>query len=292
MKILVTGSKGQLGSELQVLSGQRLHDEFIFVDVEDLDITDSMAVSEYFENTPLDVCINCAAYTAVDKAEQDAERARLVNVNGVENLAKACDKNKVLLVHISTDFVFDGSKDIPYSTDDPVSPLSVYGLTKAEGEYRALSCNTKTILIRTSWVYSSFGSNFVKTMIRLGKERTELGVVNDQTGCPTWAHDLAKAILQLIDEHENIEFGIYHYSNQGPITWFDFASAIMELYPLPCKVNPITTADYPTPATRPAYSVMDISKILRVPGVNAPNWRTSLIACLNDIKQKENAGNN
>jgi dTDP-4-dehydrorhamnose reductase len=292
MKILVTGSKGQLGSELQVLAAHRPHDKFIFVDVDELDITNNLAVDSFFDNQAFDVCINCAAYTAVDKAEQDADLARKVNVTGVEHLAKSCEKNKVLFVHISTDFVFDGSSKVPYSTDDPVSPLSVYGLTKAEGEYRALSCNTKTILIRTSWVYSSFGANFVKTMIRLGKEKTEIGVVNDQTGCPTWAHDLAAAILQVIDNKDQISYGIYHYSNQGPITWFEFASAIMEIYPLPCKVNPITTAEYPTAAIRPVYSVMDISKILSVPGLSAPNWRTSLIACINEIKQKEHAGNN
>ena len=289
MKILVTGSNGQLGSELRRLFAERTTDDCLFIDIGELDITDPVAVHSFFHEHRPEVCINCAAYTAVDKAESEPDLARKVNVTGVEVLAKNCEDSGASLVHISTDFVFNGEADKPYSTDHPVSPVSVYGLTKAEGENRALSTCSRTWLVRTSWVYSAFGGNFVKTMIRLGKERSEINVVNDQVGSPTWAKDLARAILTIIDQREVTKYGIYHFSDKGAITWFDLAAAVMDTYGLNCKVNPIPTSSYPTPAKRPAYSVLDLSGTASVPGMEIPDWKTSLQQCIEEIKTLENA---
>ncbi len=287
MKILVTGSNGQLGSELRVISKQHPEHNYVFVDVDELDITDNNAVLQFFKHGKFDVCINCAAYTAVDKAEADNTLAFKINVTGVEYLANACQQLDVVFFHISTDFVFDGNANTPIPIDAEVNPISVYGQTKAEGEYRALSLNKKTILIRTSWVYSFYGANFVKTMLRLGKERTELGVVNDQIGCPTYAYDLAWVIFEFIKKLPNIEYGIYHFSNSGITSWHGFATAIMQQYGLNCKVNPIPTSAYPTPAQRPKYSVMDCSKTIETLNINIPNWENALQRCIQLLKQQE-----
>lgn len=287
MRILVTGSKGQLGNEIRVLSKQFPGPEYVFVDVDELDITDNNAVQQFFAKYKFDICINCAAYTAVDKAESDATMAQKINVTGVEYLANACQKNDAVLFHISTDFVFDGSATAPIEIDAPVAPISVYGQTKAEGEYRALSLNKKTILIRTSWVYSFFGNNFVKTMIRLGKEKPELGVVDDQVGCPTYAADLAMVIFEFISRLEQVEYGIYHFSNAGVTSWCGFATKIMELYGLPCKVNPIATSQYPTPAQRPKYSVLNCNKTIQTLNISIPHWETALSQCIQLLKQQE-----
>lgn len=287
MHILVTGSKGQLGSELYRISLQHPEHTYVFVDVDELDITDAGAVIRLFNTHRFQLCINCAAYTAVDKAETQPEICYAINVTGVENLANACHKYAAVLVHISTDFVFDGAAVVPYTVDHPVQPLSVYGQTKAEGEYRALSLNRKTILIRTSWVYSAFGNNFVKTMIRLGKEKSALGVVHDQLGCPTYAKDLADVIFRFMDKLDAVPYGIYHFSNCDTATWAEFARRIMELYGLNCMVNPITTAEYPTPAKRPQYSVLDCAGTEAVLGFSIRSWRMALNECIQEIKHNE-----
>lgn len=287
MHILVTGAKGQLGNELQVIARRHPEHTYVFVDVDVLDITDASAVNAYFNQQHFDVCVNCAAYTAVDKAETDTDLCHKINVTGVENLANACQKAGAVFFHISTDFVFDGNASAPYAIDHPVQPISVYGQTKAEGEYRALSLNTKTILIRTSWVYSTFGHNFVKTMIRLGKEKEALGVVDDQIGCPTYARDLADVIFRFLGKLPQVTFGIYHFSNSGTTSWAGFAQKIMELYGLPCKVNRITTEQYPTPARRPKFSVLDCSSTINALQYSIPSWETALEECIDKLKQQD-----
>lgn len=291
MHILVTGSKGQLGSELQRIARTRSGYTYTFVDVDELDITNATAVRRYFDQRKVDICINCAAYTAVDKAESDPTLCHAINVTGVENLANACEVHQAVFFHISTDFVFDGNGTAPYTIEHPVQPISVYGQTKAEGEYRALSLCAKTILIRTSWVYSTFGNNFVKTMIRLGKERETLGVVNDQIGCPTYARDLAAVIFRFVDALPNVPYGIYHFSNSGNTSWAGFAKRIMELYGLNCTINPITTAEYPTPAKRPHYSVLDCSGTTALLQFEIPSWESSLEDCIQQLKIKEMSEN-
>ena len=287
MKILVTGSKGQLGNEIRDLSRKHHEHHYVFVDVDELDITDATAVNSFFSEFQFEICINCAAYTAVDKAEAETELAHKINVTGVEHLANACQKNNAVLFHISTDFVFDGNAISPYTIDHPVNPISVYGQTKAEGEYRALSINQKTILIRTSWVYSFYGNNFVKTMIRLGKEKSDLNVVDDQTGCPTYAGDLASAIFEFINQLDHIPFGIYHFANKGSTTWCGFAKEIMQQYGLNCNVHPITTDQYPTPARRPKYSLLDVSGTVKILNIEIHDWKQSLQHVIQLLKNNE-----
>ncbi len=286
-KILITGSNGQLGSELQDIAKHNKQHEYVFVDVDDLDITESNAVDTFFALYNFDICINCAAYTAVDKAETDKQLAYKINVIGVEHLAKACQKNNAVFFHISTDFVFDGLATEPYNVEHPVNPISIYGQTKAEGEYRALSLNKKTILIRTSWVYSFYGNNFVKTMLRVGKEKSTLNVVDDQIGAPTYAGDLAAVIFTFIAEIKNIEFGIYHYSNSGITSWCGFAKEIMQLYGLKCEINPIATEQYPTPAKRPKYSLLNTEKTKKVLKIEIPDWKISLKHVIQLIKNNK-----
>jgi dTDP-4-dehydrorhamnose reductase len=285
MKILVTGGNGQLGSELKVLS-ERFDAEFIFTDKEELDITNADAVNEFISSTKPDFVINGAAYTAVDKAESDKETAFSINANAVGNIAAACRNYNSKLIQVSTDFVFDGTKSTPYKEDDATNPLSVYGKSKLQGEQLCLQNNPDAIIIRTSWLYSSFGNNFVKTMLRLSSERKELKVIFDQTGTPTYARDLAQTILHVIS-HEKVKAtsGIFHFSNQGVCSWFDFAKAIVELSGNDCKVLPIETFEYPTPATRPHYSVLNKRKITGTFGLEIPYWRTSLIECIKLLKQ-------
>ena len=277
INILVTGSNGQLGSELRAIANQYPNYNFIFTDVAELNLLDNKYVELFFSTNIISVCINCAAYTAVDKAEDDKELAMLLNSNAVENLALNCKKNNALLIHISTDYVFNGQHYKPYEEIDPPAPDSYYGTTKLAGEEAVLNLKMKAVIIRTSWLYSSFGNNFVKTMIRLGNERDELGVVCDQVGTPTYAGDLAKAIMSIVERvGENDIQELYHYSNEGVISWYDFAKAIMNQNGIDCKVNAIESKDFPAKANRPFYSVLNKAKIKRDFEIEVPYWLDSL----------------
>ncbi len=277
--ILVTGANGQLGREMQVIAAAYSGYHFLFVSKDELSIEDTGAVKEYFADHQIDVCVNCAAYTAVDKAETDTEKAFAVNGEAVGVLATACKEKNARFIHISTDYVFDGTATEPYKEDHPVHPIGVYGASKLKGEELALQNNPAAIIIRTSWVYSSFGNNFVKTMLRLMKERESINVVNDQQGSPTYAADLAAAIMQIISG-DAVSAGIFNFSNHGIINWYEFALAIKELTASNCVVNPIPSSQYPTPAKRPAYSVLDTGKIRDTFNVMIPAWKDSLKKCL------------
>lgn len=285
MKILVTGSNGQLGSELKVLS-QNINAQFIFTDKDELDITNAESVNLFIATEKPDFVINCAAYTAVDKAEAESEMAYLINATSIDNIAIACKQHEAKLIHISTDFVFDGTKYTPYKEDDHTNPLSLYGSTKLAGEQCCLDKNPSAIIIRTSWLYSSFGNNFVKTMMRLASERKELKVIYDQTGTPTYAKDLATAILHIM-QHEKVKqvSGIFHYSNLGVCSWYDFATEIVKTIQADCLVKPIETFEYSTPATRPHYSVLNKRKITETFGLTIPYWRDSLVNCISLLQQ-------
>ncbi len=283
-KILVTGSNGQLGSELKALSSNYKDYDFTFVDRTALDLSNLCKMEDFFDTKTFDVIINCAAYTAVDKAENDTESANTVNNKGVNLLSKIAKNKGISLIHISTDYVFDGKNFSPYLETDKINPQSVYGKTKSDGEEAILKVGAKnTIIIRTSWVYSSFGNNFVKTMLRLGKEKDELGVIFDQIGTPTYARDLAKSILDIIANLHNEAPEIYHYSNEGVCSWYDFAKTIFELSHIQCKVNPIETSQYPTPAQRPYYSLLNKSKIKKHFKLEIPYWKKSLSDCITKI---------
>lgn len=277
-RVLVTGSHGQLGSELNFLSSQLESHSFTFYDYQDLDITDPKAVDEVI-GRGFEVVINCAAYTAVDKAESEKEAALKINGYAVGLLAAACKKYNCRLVHISTDFIFDGMLARPLLEDDKPNPVSVYGATKLEGERLLLESGADAVLIRTSWVYSSFGNNFVKTILRLCKERESLNVIYDQVGTPTYARDLAAAILKIITGHK-WQAGVYNYSNEGVCSWYDFAVAIRDIAGLKTNISPIETYQYPTPAVRPKYSVLNKQKIKETYALEIPYWRTSLAACM------------
>ena len=275
--ILITGSNGQLGSEIREISDQYENYNFIFTDVEELDLTISEDIVSFFADNKIDACINCAAYTAVDKAEDEVELVMLVNSTAVENLSKVCKNNGTLLFHISTDYVFNGKHFMPYVETDTVSPDSQYGLSKLKGEEAVMLNCDKAIIVRTSWLYSSHGNNFVKTLIKLGNERDQLSVVSDQVGTPTYAADLAEAIMVMIasfDETKPKE--IYHFSNEGAISWYDFGKAIMKLSNIECAINPIDSKDYASKANRPFYSVLSKLKIKKHYGVNVPYWEDSL----------------
>lgn len=278
MKILVTGSNGQLGTELRQQSHQLSDFSFSFTDYKELDITDPVKVNMFVSELNPDWIINCAAYTAVDKAEQEPEKAMLLNAEAVGHLAKAAQKAGSRFVQISTDYVFDGHNYKPYQCEDNVNPTGVYARSKAQGEAEASMHNSGSIIIRTSWLYSAYGNNFVKTIRRAGKERGALKVVADQIGSPTWAADLAKAIVNLISI--NAASGIYHFTNEGICSWFDFAKAIIELSDISCEVLPTGTAGYPLPAPRPYYSVLDKSKYVAISGQTVPYWRESLKKCI------------
>ncbi|MEP4533809.1 MAG: dTDP-4-dehydrorhamnose reductase [Cyclobacteriaceae bacterium] len=278
MKILVTGSNGQLGNELQLIA-KSSDWQFLFTDYEELDITDRDAVMKYFEANKPDYCINCAAYTAVDKAETEKELAHKINVAGAENLALGCKSVDATLFQISTDFVFDGKASSPVSEDKPTEPISYYGESKLLGEQKVSAVLERHFTLRTSWLYSTFGNNFVKTMIRLSETKDELNIIADQIGTPTYARDLANAIVEII-KTGSTAYGLYHYSNEGVASWYDFTKAIFEYEEIQTKVNPIPTSQYPTPAARPAYSVMDKSKFKETFGLEMPYWRESLKECL------------
>lgn len=281
--VLVTGQNGQLGNELKVLAKKYDQYDYVFTDVQELDITDEVKVKKFFNEYKPVICINAAAYTAVDKAETDRELALKINAEAVGNLAKNCANIKAKFLHVSTDYVFDGTATTPYTEDHPVNPVNFYGESKLKGEEIALQLLSETVVIRTSWVYSFFGNNFVKTMLRLMKERESLKVINDQFGSPTYAADLAEAIMQIAAQPNNAG-GIYHFSNEGVISWFDFATAIRDIAGLHCDVQPTDTSGYPTPAKRPGYSVMSKEKIKSL-GVELKDWKESLQKCIYLLQQ-------
>ena len=284
MNILVTGCKGQLGTELQKIAANDTLHHWIFTDVDTLDICDKAAVETCFATHQIEACINCAAYTAVDKAEDEPELATLINSFAPKVLADTCMRHKALLIHISTDYVFGGDAHEPYKVNDPINPQSVYGSTKADGERLIHESGCNYMIVRTAWLYSSVGKNFVKTMLMLGDTKDEINVVADQKGCPTWAHDLAVALVALLNKNGKHEVHeTFHFTNEGQITWHDFATAIMEIGGKQCKVNPITTDQYPTKAKRPAYSVLDLSKIKEFAGIEIPEWRESLVKCMGEL---------
>ncbi len=282
MNILVTGSRGQLGSELQELSTGCGYHRFFFYDLPELDITLSEKVDALCRDLEIEVIVNCAAYTGVDEAETDSTMAFRVNRDGAAVLAACAKERHALLIHISTDYVFDGTSSTPYCESDSPAPLGVYGISKWEGEESIRHIAPSYIIIRTSWLYSLYGVNFVKTMLRLGSERSELSVVADQIGTPTWAADLAAALVSIIDRYDKdaLYSATFHYSNEGVASWYDFAKAIMELAALPCQVLPVGSADYPQVAPRPQYSVMSKSAIKKEWGITIPYWRDSLALML------------
>ena len=283
-KVLITGANGQLGSEIKALSTLFKELEFVFTDVNELDICNINALESFFRNESINFVINCAAYTQVDKAETDKEFAMLLNAVAPSYFAELSIKYNFKLIHISTDFVFDGYKNTPYSEEDIPKPLGYYGETKLAGEKEVAQKAASSIIIRTSWLYSSFGNNFVKTMLKYGRERGVLNVVYDQVGTPTYARDLATAILNIISDQKTANIsGLFHYSNEGAISWYDFAKAVFEVKGIGCKVNPIRTHEYPLPAKRPAFTVLDKLKIKTAFGLEIPYWRDSLVECLVDV---------
>lgn len=282
-KILVTGGNGQLGQCLQKLSLDFPQFEFIFTDSNSLDITDKEAVLHFFWQNEPSVCINAAAYTAVDLAESEVEKAFLVNANGTENLAEACKEYNAQFIHVSTDYVFDGENNLPYSEEDFTNPIGVYGASKLSGEELALEINPCTVILRTSWVYSEFGKNFVKTMLNLFSTKEELGIVADQFGQPTNANDLAEAIMKIVCS-ERITPGIFNFSNYGKISWFDFANKIKELSHSNVKLNKIETWQYPTPAKRPKNSTLNLEKIQDIYNIQPKDWEESLANCVETLR--------
>ena len=281
--VLVTGSNGQLASCIKDLAKQYEDLDFIYTDYKELDICDLNQVNTFFKsNKKIDYCINCAAYTAVDKAESDVEKAFEINANGAKNLAVACREFDAILIQISTDFVFDGEKKEPYTETDVAKPIGVYGASKLQGEQEIIKILETYFILRTSWLYSEYGTNFMKTMLKLAETRDEISVVSDQIGSPTYAGDLAAVILKIISS-KNTNFGLYHYSNEGVASWYDFAKTIFEASHTQIKLNPIKTEAYPTPAKRPFYSVMDKVKIKSILGIETLNWSESLIKALKAI---------
>ena len=287
MKVLITGSKGQLGSEIKELASVYENLECIYKDLPELDICDVETLTTIISDQHINAVINCAGYTAVDKAEENPEIAEQVNAKGVLNLVNALKKVDGKLIHISTDYVFDGNHSQPYKESDPVRPIGVYGETKRAGELAVLNSSIDAIVIRTSWLYSVYGNNFVKTMLRLGNENKSTQVVFNQLGTPTYASDLAKTCLDILSDASSTNLSkkgsLYHYSNEGVTSWYDFASAIMEISNTDCKVIPIKTKDYPTQSRRPMYSVLDKSKIKSDFRVIIPHWKDSLANCIKKI---------
>ena len=281
--ILVTGAGGQLGNELKDIAPAHSAYQFFFVTKDELSISDDRSVQTFFKEHAIDCCINCAAYTAVDKAETEQDLAFTINAEAVGKLAVACKIQNSRFIHISTDYVFDGTSTVPYKEDDPICPINVYGASKLKGEELALEQDPHSTIIRTSWVYSSYENNFVKTMMRLMKERENINVVNDQWGCPTFAADLAGVIMKLV-EHPSASSNIFNYCNEGSITWYDFALAIKEFTGSNCQVNPIPSSAYPTLSKRPHYSVLDTTRIRQQLNISIPRWKESLEQCLSRMK--------
>ena len=283
-KLLITGANGQLGMEFRDLEKQYSQFHFLFVTKNELPINDFIAIEKFFKKNQIDACINCAAYTAVDKAETEKALAFQINGEAVGNLAKVCKINNIQFIHFSTDYVFDGNATIAYKETNNTNPVNLYGESKLRGEQLAIQNNEQSIIIRTSWVYSSHGKNFVKTMLRLMNEKESIGVVNDQYGSPTYAADLAEATLKIISEIK-WQPGIYHYCNKGIINWYRFAEEIKKLTGSHCIVNPISTDGYPTPAARPQYSALDTNKIMETYNLLIPKWEISLEKCISLIQK-------
>ena len=285
MNILITGCEGQLGNEIRLLQSQHEKHVFFNTDVAELDITDQQAVECYVDEHEIDGVVNCAAYTAVDRAESDKERATAINTLAPTFLAAAIERRGGWLIHVSTDYVFDGTKHLPYVETDTPCPEGVYGSTKLAGEFGATKFCKRTVIVRTAWLYSPFGNNFVKTMMRLGREREQLNVVFDQIGTPTYAADLAGAIMSIV-EHGVVP-GVYHYTNEGVCSWYDFTKSIHRIAGITgCTVLPIHTSEYPTPATRPAMSVLDKTKIKTTFALTIPHWEESLVKCIERINNQ------
>ncbi len=283
-KIIVFGASGQLGQCLKLVSEQESISDINFLPEEQANILDLDGLKSIFQTESPLYCINCAAYTAVDKAEDELELARKINCEGAANLAKLCQEYNTTLIHISTDFVFAGNVTKLLNETDVAEPINVYGLTKLEGENAIISTTQKHYIFRTSWLYSEFGNNFVKTMLRLGAEKDELRIISDQIGTPTYGIDLAKCIINTI-QNDNQQYGLYHYSNEGVTSWYDFAKAVFDIAELPVKAIPVKTTEYVTKAQRPAFSVMDKSKIKETFSLEIPYWRDSLIVCLDKLKK-------
>ena len=285
--ILITGANGQLGNCLRDLAAD-FQDKynFYYTDVAELDITDAAAIEAYIVDNQIDIILNAAAYTAVDKAEDDKENAYRINCTAVKNLAEAAKKHGLFLVHISTDYVFPGDACTPYTETDPTGPLSVYGRTKLAGEQAIVESGCRAVIIRTSWLYSEYGNNFVKTMLRLGAERDVVKVVCDQVGGPTYAGDLAGAVLKMLGHQPETGVEFYHFANEGVCSWYDFAKAIMELGGMDCRVEAIPTSEYPAKAHRPAFSVFNLGKIKRTLSYEIPYWRDSLLLVISKLQQK------
>ena len=289
--ILVTGAYGQLGNEVRILSANYPQYNFMFTDVDSLDICDKDELIDFVTGNDIRYIINCAAYTAVDKAEDDAQLCEKINATAVKNLGLAAAEAGAGIIHVSTDYVFDGTSCRPYTEDMPTKPCSVYGKTKLKGEKNLLKACPDAIIIRTAWLYSPFGNNFVKTMIKLGSERESLNVIFDQVGTPTYAEDLADAILKAMDQTIDTDHdkgGVYHFSNEGVCSWYDFTIKIHELAGIKtCKVNPIETKDYPTKAARPHYSVLNKTKIKQAFNITIPHWEASLKNCIKELSEQE-----
>lgn len=287
LNILVTGANGQLGSELRAIASQYPNYHFFWRDYPELDITNEDDVHHFISANRIQAIINCAAYTAVDRAEEEPERALMVNAFGPDVLGRLAEQYQLRLIHISTDYVFNGKNHKPYTEQLETQPIGIYGLTKRRGEINLMQHASNVIIIRTSWLYSAYGNNFVKTMLRLMAANDEIGVIFDQVGTPTYAGDLAQACLQIIGdpgfEHKG---GIYHYSNEGVASWYDFALAVRDLAALDCRVKPLRSDEFPTKASRPHYSVLDKSKIKNSFGLRIPYWRYSLAICLSQLKQE------
>ncbi len=281
--VLITGSNGQLGSEMQLASKRYDAFRYIFTDVAELDICDKAALESFAVENKVDVIVNCAAYTAVDKAEDDQELCYKINRDAVKNIGEVAAKNGLKVIHVSTDYVFDGTNYIPYTEDMQVCPATIYGKSKLEGEEALLETCENAVIIRTSWLYSIYGNNFVKTMIKLGRERSELNVIFDQVGTPTNAADLADSILKIMSS-ENFVPGIYHFSNEGVCSWYDFTKTIHRLAEIDCNVKPIETKDYPAKTPRPHYSVLNKAKIKSTYGILIPYWEESLKKCVDILK--------
>lgn len=282
MKILITGANGQLGTELHEILESEFPGQTLYTDVPELDLTNAKAVDSYVANNEITHIVNCAAYTAVDRAEEEKMLCAAVNTDAVKNLAMAADANGAKIIHISTDYVFDGTNHRPYRESDKVNPISQYGTTKRKGETLLLALAPQAIIIRTAWLYSAHGNNFVKTMLRLAESQPEIKVVCDQIGTPTFARDLARAIVKVLQSHQWVP-GIYHFTNEGAASWYDFAKAIFRIAGKDVKVKPIPTEDYPTPASRPSYSILDRSRIKATYGIEIPHWEEALADCLRQL---------
>lgn len=282
MKTLITGANGQLGTELHEILEREFPGQTLYTDVQELDLTNAKAVDSYVANNEITHIVNCAAYTAVDRAEEEKMLCAAVNTDAVKNLAMAADANGAKIIHISTDYVFDGTNHRPYRESDKVNPVSQYGTTKRKGETLLLALAPQAIIIRTAWLYSAHGKNFVKTMLRLADSQPEIKVVCDQIGTPTFARDLARAVVKVLQSHQWVP-GIYHFTDEGAASWYDFAKAIFRIAGKDVKVTPIPTEDYPTPASRPSYSILDRTRIKATYGIEIPHWEEALADCLRQL---------